>query len=50
MIGQSDRLRGESGDAIEMLAQSLILIMRGLEEKRNFLRGLAIQIKGDVPS
>jgi hypothetical protein len=49
MIAQSDGLRGESGDAIEMLAQSLILIMRGLEEKRNFLRGLAIQIKGDVP-
>ena len=46
MIGSSDSLRGEPGEAIETLAQSLILILRDLQEKREFLCGLAIEVKG----
>ena len=46
MIGSSDSLRGKPGAAIEMLAQSLILILQDLQEKREFLCGLAIEIKG----
>ena len=46
MIGSSDSLRGEPGEAIETLAQSLILILRDLQEKREFLCGLAIEFKG----
>jgi hypothetical protein len=45
MIASSDGMRGESGEAIEMLAQSLILILRDLQDKREFLCGLAFEIK-----
>jgi hypothetical protein len=46
MIGSSDSLRGEPGEAIEALAQSLILMLRGLQDKREFLYGLAFELKG----
>ena len=46
MIGSSDSLRGEPGEAIEMLAQSLILILRDLQSKREFLCEIALEIKG----
>jgi hypothetical protein len=46
MIGSSDSLRGEPGEAVETLAQSLILILRDLQDKREFLCGLAIEVKG----
>jgi hypothetical protein len=46
MITSSDGLRGEPGEAIETLAQSLVLILRDLQDKREFLCGLAIEVKG----
>jgi hypothetical protein len=46
MIGSSDSLRGEPGEAIEMLAQSLILILRDLQSKREFLCEIALELKG----
>jgi len=46
MIGSSDSLRGEPGEAIETLAISLILILRDLQDKRKLLCGLAIEVKG----
>jgi len=50
MIASSDGMRGESGEAIETLAQSLILILRDLQDKREFLCGLAPEIKGGAAS
>jgi hypothetical protein len=46
MIASSDGMRGESGEAIETLAQSLVLILRDLQDKREFLCGLAVEVKG----
>ncbi len=46
MIASSDGMRGEPGEAIETLAQSLVLILRDLQDKREFLCGLAIEVKG----
>jgi hypothetical protein len=46
MIASSDGMRGEPGEAIEMLAQSLVLILRDPQDKREFLWGLAIEVKG----
>jgi hypothetical protein len=46
MIGSSDGLRGESGQAIEMLGQSLILILRDLQSERESLCELAFELKG----
>jgi hypothetical protein len=46
MVGSSDSLRGEPGAAIEMLAQSLILILQDLQEKRESLCDLAFELKG----
>ena len=45
MIASSDGMRGEPGEAIETLAQSLILILRELQDKREFLFGLAVEVK-----
>jgi hypothetical protein len=45
MVGSSDQMRGEPGAAIEILAQSIILILQDLQEKREFLCGVAIEIK-----
>jgi hypothetical protein len=46
MIASSDGMRGEPGEAIETLAQSLVLILRDVQDKREFLCGLAIEVKG----
>jgi hypothetical protein len=46
MIGSSDGMRGESGQAIEMLGQSLVLILRDLQSKRESLCELAFELKG----
>jgi hypothetical protein len=46
MIASSDGMRGEPGEAIETLAQSLVLILRDLQDKREFLCGLAVEVKG----
>jgi hypothetical protein len=46
MIGSSDGMRGEPGEAIETLAQSLILILRDLQDKRESLCKLAFEVKG----
>jgi hypothetical protein len=46
MIGSSDQMRGESGQAIEMLGQSLVLILRDLQSKRESLCELAFELKG----
>ena len=46
MIGSSDRLRGDQGGAIETLAQSLVLILRELQDKREFICGLAFELEG----
>jgi hypothetical protein len=45
MIASSDGMRGEPGEAIETLAQSLILILRDLQDKREFICGLAFEVK-----
>jgi hypothetical protein len=50
MIASSDGMRGESGEAIETLAQSLILILRDLQDKREFICGLAGEVKGGAAS
>jgi hypothetical protein len=50
MIASSDGMRGESGEAIEALAQSLILILRDLQNKREFLCGLAFEVKEGAAS
>jgi len=50
MIASSDGMRGEPGEAIETLAQSLILILRDLQDKREFLCGLAIEVKEGAAS
>jgi hypothetical protein len=39
------KAQNDLGEAIEMLAQSLILILRDLQEKREFLCGVAVEIK-----
>ena len=46
MIGSSDDLRGDQGGAIEALAGSLVLILRDLQDKREFLCGPAGEVKG----
>jgi hypothetical protein len=46
MIGSSDGMRGESGQAIEMMGQSLVLILRDLQSKREVLCHLAFKLKG----
>jgi len=50
MIASSDGMRGEPGEAIETLAQSLILILRDLQDKREFICGLAYEVKGGAAS
>jgi hypothetical protein len=46
MIGSSDGLRGDQGGAIETLAGSLVLILRELQDKREFICGLAFELEG----
>jgi hypothetical protein len=46
MIGSSDFLRGDQGGAIETLAGSLVLILRELQDKREFICGLAFKLEG----
>jgi hypothetical protein len=46
MIGSSDFLRGDQGGAIETLAGSLVLILRELQDKREFICGLAFELEG----
>jgi hypothetical protein len=50
MIGSSDGLRGDQGGAIETLAQSLVLILRELQDKREFICGLAFELEGRAAS